>query len=143
MTNPKFDVNNAEDFQRIMGDRLKTARKRQINMDKLGDDTPHVHHMQVANLVLKILHTLKIDPIIKKVMSMRIIGPLQTGKETSRLSIALELGIRELEVEEIENAGLEILDHYLKKTNSPEFVEKFNREKSLLEEINKIKKGKS
>ncbi|MEA2036153.1 MAG: hypothetical protein U9O94_01490 [Nanoarchaeota archaeon] len=136
--NKKYDVNNVGDFKRIMGERLNKARKRVVNEDALKDNTPKVQHMETANLIVKVIHAINMDPIIKKVMTKRIIGPIQTGGECTRLSIALELGISEKEVEQIENAGLEILDRYLQKVSVGDFVGKFNADKMIEREVKKI-----
>ncbi len=140
---PNFDVNRPEDLKKVLGKRRDEANKRKMNSSNLDKEehTPTVEHLDAANQLVKIINVIKMEPIIKKVMSMRIIRPLETGEDRSYLSIGLELGISEREIKQIEEAGVEILAGYMTKYCSSEFVEKFNREKKLREELNKIKLG--
>jgi len=137
----KFDVNSPDEFFKIMKDRQEKARKRIVNDDVLTDDNARYRHEDAANLFLKVLNVLKVDPMVKKIVNMRVLAPLTTGKERTHMSIALELGLREFEVKQMEEAGVNIISEHLEKTSSADFIEKFNREKKLVNAIKNM--GKS
>ena len=139
----RFDVNTPEDLEKILKERKANAKKRIVNKDKVFDDNDiSIKHLETANLLIKVINVLRLDPMVKKVISMRLIHPIKTGKELSYLNIALELGLREFQVKEMENEGIEALEHHLKRTCAPDFIEKFNRDRSLVNSI-KEQVGKS
>ena len=137
----KFDVNSTDEFAKVMKDRLKTARKRQMNEHCMSEDTPSFNHLMVANTMIKALNSLKVDKTVVKIISMRILAPLQTGKERTHMSIAIELGMREWQVKEAEVAGVQILEDCMMKFSEKEFIDKYNTDKIVSEEINKLKNG--
>lgn len=140
-------IKDADSFDNVIRERKKKSDKKQVNGDLLKDSSPKIDHRFAANALLKTIQVIKMDHTIKKVLTMRIVGPLMSGKERSHTSIALELGIPEDEIREIEFAGITILDKYLQKVTSSEFIEKFNQEKKLKEaidrELGKSHNGKS
>ena len=139
----KFDVNKPEDLTKLLKSRKDQGAKRLINEEKMSSEQQiHMNHPEIANLMIKVINFLKVDPMIQKVISMRLMNPLTHGVEKTHLSIALELGVREGEVREIEQAGMDILEHHLQKTSSKDFIEAFNRETNLENTIqNELNKG--
>lgn len=136
-------IKSPEQFENVMKKRREDIQARKMNNTAI-DRTEFADHVQVANQIVKIINVLNIDPYIKKVMTLRILGPITTGKERTHLSIALELGIMAQEVREIEREGILIVNDILQKVCSADFVEKFNKDRKVQEEIEKeIKKGKS
>lgn len=140
MSDEKIIKSEAQ-FKNLMEERRGKAALRQVNEEAMH----HADHAAVASQSIKVVNSIKMDPFIKKVMTLRIIGPLVTGHERSHLSIALELGTTEDDVKQAEDAGIQIVSALLQKCSTPEFVEKFNREntaeKLIRAEINK--QGKS
>ena len=118
------------------------ASNHEANMENIENYVPKAEHKDAANLTIKIVNTVRMDPIIKKVMTMRILEPLKTGKERTHLSIALELGIKVGEVHDIETAGLMILEKHLQKVSVIEGVEEFNRDRTVTNAV-KNEIGKS
>lgn len=124
-------IRSKEQFEKIIRERRDKAKRKIVNEDMLQEDPAKAQHLACANQLLKLIGCMKIDPIMKKVMTMRLLGPLMTGVEKSYLSIGLELGISEAEVKQIDMAGLEIVEGYLQKYSGQEFIDKFNMEKKI------------
>ena len=130
----KFDINTPDDMTKITAPRREQARKRKMNKDKMSfteGNTSYMNHVEMANLMIKVINVLNIEPVIKKVVSMRLMSPLTHGCEKSYLSIALEIGTTEAEIKEIEKAGLELLQRHLSTVSAPDFMKKFNTDKMI------------
>lgn len=136
-------IKSTDQFEKIIRERKDKARKRQVNKNCMNKEQlpASVNHADVANQVIKVISVLNIDPYIKRVMTMRILAPMLTGKSKSHLSIALELGMTEDEVKEIEQYGIGIVNDLLQKCSSADFVNKFNRDSKVEQEVKKL--GKS
>ena len=135
-------IKNPEQYENVMRQRKADIKAHKMN-NTLIDKTQFADHCAIANMVVKIINTLNIDPYIKKVMTMRILGPITTGKERTHLSIAIELGMFVNEVREIEQAGIIIVNGILQKVSVGDFVDKFNKDSKVQKEVEKeIKKGK-
>ncbi len=132
----QFDINSAEEFSNKIGKRLDKARKRDFDADKT-DKEPIVAHHAAAMQFIKAISVISMHPIIKKIMIMRISGPLN-GKPCTRMAVAIELGIREHEVKKLEEEGQQILAEFMAKVSSKDFVEKFNRDKKLKAEFDNL-----
>ena len=133
-------IRSPEQFERMMKARREKARNRIANFDKIDQDkSKHVQHADVANQVLKVVYSLDMHPRIKQVLTLRIMGPINTGREATHLSIAISLGLKEGEVKEMETEGLYQLHEALKAVSSKEFVERFNKSKKVEEAVKEIK----
>ena len=136
-------IRNKEEYFNRMAKRKENAKNRIMNTDATKP-TPNVSHVDVANQVLKVIAVLDIHPTVKKIMTMRIMGPLSTGIETSHMNIALTIGMREEQVREAEAEGLAVLSEALQAVSSKEFIEKFNKDKKVDQAVKEIKNvGKS
>lgn len=138
-------IRSPEQFERIMKDRREKAKNRIVNQDALTTDKPSRYsHADIANQLLKVISVLNIHPLCKRVLTMRIMGPITTGQEASYVSIAITLGLRVEEVKEIETDGFFALEDVLSKVSSTELVEKFNRDSNIEKMVREIKQtGKS
>ena len=132
----RFDVNTPDDLARLLKDRKEKAKRRIMNKDKISTGNVSVQHLELANMVVKVINVLNVSPLVKKVVSKRIMSPALYGKELSHLSIALELGMREHEVRMLEKEGVEALSIHLSRVSSREFIDKFNRDKHLNKMVN-------
>ena len=130
-------IKTKDQFEKIMRKRRDDADHRRVNPDAMQKDSVPVNHIACVNGVLKLIHCTKMDPIVKKVLTMRLTHPVMFGKERSHLSISLELGVPEYEVKQIEKAGIQIVDGYLQRFSTKEFIDKFNREQSIRKTIEK------
>jgi hypothetical protein len=92
-------------------------------------------HAAVSSQAIKVVNSIKMDPFAKKVMTLRILGPMITGHERSHVSIALELGATIDDVIAAEKYGIEIVEKLLHQVELPEFVEKFNRDAAITDAV--------
>ena len=98
----------------------------------------HISHIDTANALIKIINvTPGIHAISRKVMSMRIINP-----GISVLAVALELGIRELDVVKYEKQGKERVKAFIDRSSLQEHTNKFNVERSIENELKNLNKTK-
>ncbi len=136
---------NKDDFGKVMEQRKKDGKNHVMSGNVKADKEITVGHAESGNLLIKLINTIHMDPVIKKVLTMRIVGPMTTGVERSHMSIAIELGINCDEIHEIEAAGMEIVDSYLQRICAEDYVGKFNADRRLEEEVRKIQQesGKS
>lgn len=95
------------------------------------ETTQTVDHGRVACQAIKVVNALKIDPFAKKVMTLRLLGPMITGRERSHMSIALELGASVDDVIQAEEYGIDAVNKALELVALPDFMEKYNRERAL------------
>ena len=123
-------------FDAMMKDRKDKIARKQMNNTAVSADIP-ADHFKAANALLGKLKQIKMDNRLKEVLRMRLIGPLMTGQERSYLSIALEIGTREQEIIEMEAAGLEILDGYIQRFSTQEFIDTYNKNKSIKDILKK------
>ena len=137
--NPEITIKDEAQFDRIIKDRQEKNKKRIVNPDLMKRDAPRVEHKEMANLLIKVINVIKMDPTIKKVLTMRVMGPMITGHEKTHLSIALELGINEEEIVQIEQAGMVIVNKYLEKVDPMDSMQSFNRDRIVEREVKKLK----
>ncbi len=95
------------------------------------EDKKRFDHASIASQAIKVVNSMKLDPFVKKVMTLRMMSPIVTGRERTHLSIALELGCSVDEVKQAEQYGVKCVELFLQKCELPEFIEKFNREKAV------------
>jgi len=147
MSNPNDNViRSPEEFERKMKVRRENAKKRVMNEGQINrkEDAPTYSHLDVANQILKVISVLNMHPIVKKIMTMRVMGPLVNGRETTHLQIAIQLGMKEGHVKEIESEGIFILNEALNHVSAKDFIEKFNRNAKVEQAVKEIKQmGKS
>lgn len=88
-------------------------------------------HFTVANQTIKTIHSLPMDPFVKKVMTMRILAPIYTGKEKTHMAIALELGAPVNDVIQAEAYGINCVSKAMENVSNQDFINKFNADKQL------------
>jgi hypothetical protein len=88
-------------------------------------------HAAVSSQAIKMVNTMRMDPFAKKVMTLRIMGPMLTGRERTHVSIALELGATIDDVIQAEQYGIKLVEDLMAKVALPDFIEKFNRDTAI------------
>jgi len=68
------------------------------------------------------------SPEIKKIMVLRIGNPLTKKSEMTHLAIALQLGMREEEVFQLERIGIEKVSKYMERTTIQDGINSFNKD---------------
>ena len=130
-------IRTHEQFNNLIKSRNEKAALNQINEEAMV----HADHAACASQAIKVVNSIRMDPFIKKVMTLRLIGPVVTGHERTHISIALELGATIDDVIQAEQAGLKIVGDMLQKVSLPDFIEKHNRNRAVSDAIDgEIKK---
>ena len=121
----------------MIEERRKKSDLRQVRTETVKQYS----HAEVASQAIKVVNSLPLDPFVKKVMTLRIIGPLITGHERTHISIALELGAPIDDVIQAEEYGIDFVNEAMAKCALPDFIGKFNADKkadtAIRREINK------
>jgi hypothetical protein len=120
-------IKNKEQFDKIMAERRKKSDLRQVREDAVTT----YDHKKVACQVIKVINSINIDPFVKKVMTLRVLGPMVTGQERSHMSIALELGATVDDVEQAEAYGVACVNTMLEKVSLPDFIGKYNCDRAV------------
>jgi hypothetical protein len=84
-----MEVNSGEQLKNMMADRPKVEDRSQ----KFRYD-----HAAMASQFIKVINVLNVDPFVKKVVTLRLMSPIVTGRARSYVSIAIELGATERDV---------------------------------------------
>jgi hypothetical protein len=128
-------IESQENLNNMIADRPEAvSREERLRFD----------HAAVASQAIKMINSIRMDDFVRRVMTLRIMGPMITGHERTHLSIALELGATEDDVIQAEQYGMKVVEDLLQKVNSQEFVNKFNAEEKLKRTIeSEIKRGNS
>lgn len=119
-------------------DALMKKRRDNSLYKKVIDGKIEVDHVATANAIIKFIMLVPMDRWVKKVMIMRIGDPTKQKKPMSSMAVALALGMTEDEVIEAEEYGKKVVGDFMQRVTAPEFVEKFNREKSLEAQVKEI-----
>lgn len=127
-------IKSAEEHKRMLAERKEQSDLRHVREDKVSNYS----HQQVASQLIKVVNSLKIDPFVQKVMTLRILGPMITGNERTHISIALELGATIDDVEQAEAYGMQIVGEMLEKVSMPDFIEKFNRDSRVEKAVKEL-----
>lgn len=131
-------IKSEEQFKKIMEERRAKSDAGLVREESMTT----VDHSKVACQALKVINSTNMDPFVKRVMTLRIIGPMITGRERSHMSIALELGATVDDVEQAEIYGTQYVEDMLEKVSLPDFQEKYNRERAVQNAIScEINKG--
>jgi hypothetical protein len=131
-------IRSKEQFNNRIAERRSKSDLRQVREESVASFS----HAEVACQVIKVVNSLNMDPFVKKVMTLRVMGPMITGGERSHMSIALELGAPVDDVIQAEEYGISVVNTMLAKVSTPEFVEKFNRDRAVMNAIKgEINKG--
>ena len=120
-------IRSKEQFENRLAERRSKSDLRQVREEAVASFS----HAEVACQVIKVVNSLNMDPFVKKVMTLRVMGPMITGGERSHMSIALELGAPVDDVIQAEEYGRQVVSEILCKVNVPEFVEKYNRNRKV------------
>jgi len=124
-------------LENILKSRRENADKRIMNADAMNKPDKQADHAACASQAIKVINALRIDPFVKKVMTLRLIGPIICdGRERTHLSIALELGATEEDVRQAEEYGIEVVGKMLQVTSTQEFIEKYNRNRAVENAVN-------
>jgi hypothetical protein len=120
-------IRNQDQHRAMLAERRKKSDARQIRTEAVRKYS----HAEVASQAIKVVNSLPLDPFVKKVMTLRIIGPLITGHERSHMSIALELGAPIDDVIQAEEYGTEFVENAMAKCSMPDFIGKFNSDRAV------------
>jgi hypothetical protein len=128
-------IESQENLNNMMADRPNAvSREEQLRFD----------HAAVASQAIKMINSIRMDDFVRKVMTLRVMGPMLTGRERTHISIALELGATEDDVIQAEQYGMKVVEDLLHKVNSQDFVNKFNAEEKLKRTIeSELNRGNS
>lgn len=106
-------------------------RKRDVEsgaLFRMDNGTIKVDHEAAADALINFISAIpNLDPWIKKVMFMRLGAPLIGGKRAkkmSHLAIALQLGMKEKEVKDLEKAGKAIANEWMRRVTTEEIIER-------------------
>lgn len=76
-----------------------------------------VDHARTANAMVMFIANIPMDKYIKKILIMRLGCPLINHKPMSHLQVALRLGMKESEVQQLEDAGKTICNEYMERVS--------------------------
>ena len=125
MENKPVIIRNQEQHKSLLAERRKRSDARQVRTEAVRQYS----HAEVASQAIKVVNSLPMDPFVKKVMTLRIIGPLITGQERSHMSIALELGAPIDDIIQAEVYGTEFVENAMAKCSLRDSVGRFNADK--------------
>lgn len=132
-------INSPEHLAKVLKKRRADASQHKVNDKCINNSTPKFEHTEVANLFCKVVRMLPLDNKIKYILTSRMMSPLIKKKAKSHMSLAIELGFLENEIIEMEAYGVEMLNDHLKKHSAGDFIQKFNRDRTVQKEVNKLK----
>ena len=117
--------------------------KKEVELEKLSkEEQIHADHVGLATQAIKMINSAKVDPLVQKVVTLRLLGPILTGNARSHISIALELGVTEHDVVQAEDHGREVLSQLMTHVEPQEVVDKFNSDETVNRAVsNLIAKG--
>lgn len=130
-------IRSQEEHRKMLAERKEKSDLRQVREDNVSNYS----HAQVASQLIKVINSIKIDPFVQKVMTLRVLGPMITGRERTHVSIALELGATIDDVEQAEAYGMQVVGEMLEKVSMPDFIEKFNRNKKVEDAVKELGKA--
>lgn len=108
------------------------ARRKKSDLRQVRTETVKQYsHAEVASQAIKVINSLPMDSFVKKVMTLRVIGPLLTGHERTHISIALELGATIDDIIQAEEYGIDFVNEAMAKCALPDFIGKFNADKKV------------
>lgn len=96
-------------------------RNAAVKKEKLYDmknNVMHVDHLATASTMVEFINAMPdnvMDHWIKEIMIARIGRPALNGRKMTHLAIAIELGMRESQVKELEKIGVKICNEYLER----------------------------
>lgn len=93
-----------------------------------GRDKKNIDHVKTASAMVKFINCVPMSPEIKKIMVLRIGNPLTKKSEMTHLAIALQLGMREEEVFQLERIGIEKVSKYMERTTIQDGINSFNKD---------------
>ncbi len=129
-------IRSQEQHRKMIEERRKKSDLRQVREECVSNYS----HAQVASQIIKVINSIKIDPFVQNVMTLRVMGPMITGKERTHISIALELGATVDDVEQAEAYGIGVINHMLERVAMPDFIEKYNRNAKVERAVKELAK---
>lgn len=115
-------IGSKEQLENVIADRPQVKSK---------DEQFKYDHAAVASQAIKVINSINMDPFVKKVMTLRVLGPMITGHERTHISIALELGASVDDVIQAEAYGIQVVEALLNKVSTQDFINKFNRDEAV------------
>jgi hypothetical protein len=91
-----------------------------------------VDHKSIAHQMVKVINTIPVGgmhPIIKKIMTLRLIGQAPEFMPLTIWQVAVSLAMTSDEVQRLEEEGAYITEQWIRKHNVDDSVKKFNMEK--------------
>lgn len=128
-------IRNQEQHRAILAERRAKSDLRHMRTEKVT----HIDHMKAAHQLIKEISAMVMDSFVKKVMILKITGPIVRGQERTNASIALELGASELEVEQAELFGVERAEEILGKLSFSDLIGKYDSDKRAQELLHGIR----
>jgi len=136
MENEPVIIRNQEQHRAILAERRKKSDARQVRTEAIT----HVDHMKIAHQSIREISAMNIDPFVKKVLILKITGPIVRGEERTSASIALELGASVLDVEQAELYGVERASEIMGDTSIDDLLGRYERDNNaknlVLESVN-------
>ena len=130
-------INSPEMLSNVLKEKKTEGRVELSKEEKLQID-----HVALATQSIKMINSSSVDPLVKKVVTLRIIGPMLTRKSRSHISIALELGVTENDVIQAEEYGANVLCELMTRVDSQEVIDKFNSDETVKKAVSQqILKG--
>lgn len=129
-------IKSESQFRALMAERKAKSDRREVRTEAMT----YVRHAEIANQAIKVVNCLNIDQFVKKVMTLRILGPLMNGRERTHISIALELGATIDDVQQAEEYGVQIIEEALQKASTQEFIDEFNKNKKVADAVKEMGK---
>ena len=119
----------------------RTEGIKEVAEELTREEQMKIDHIAMATQWIKIINTIpNLEPFIKKVMTLRLLGPIITNYDKSHLSIALELGVCEDDVIQAELYGKEVLADYVSKVTSQDSIDKFNKDETVKRAVSNMGK---
>jgi hypothetical protein len=116
---------------------MKIESGEQLKNMMLDQDAPkgiservQFDHMAIANQAIKLINGLNVDWLVKKVVTLRIMAPIGTGRGRTHSSIALELGVSEKDVIQAEEYGKQVMFDAMNRTDLQEIIDKHNLDRA-------------
>lgn len=118
-------IHNQEQHRASLAERRKKSDARQIRSEAVT----HFDHMKVAHQIIQEISVMNIDPFVKKVLIMRIAGPVVRGQERTHKSIAIELGASVEDVISAEEFGKIVVPSIMGKFDIHDLIGRYDRNK--------------
>ena len=121
------------DKKKIIGERKKIAEEvKDADYDPLYEKNElgkiKVDHKRTAHVMVKFINTSpRITGVMRRIMTLRLLGTAPDYRPLSMMETALAMAIRKEDVERIEKEGVGIVSQELERVSLQEGIDKFNQ----------------